>query len=60
MEVLNVCVNLNALGNQNKYVWTIFQTIEMDGIQISLLNVACLNFIQNVIKWKSFKVYHIG
>ncbi len=28
MEVLNARVNLNALEDQNKYVWTTFQTIE--------------------------------
>ncbi len=28
MEVFNACVNLNALEDQNKYVWTTLQTIK--------------------------------
>jgi hypothetical protein len=36
----------------------ISKPLKMDGIQISLLNVTCLNFMQNVVGWKSFKVYH--
>jgi hypothetical protein len=48
MEVLNVCVNFDAFGDQKMYAWQLSKPLKMNGIQISLLNVACLNSMQNV------------
>jgi hypothetical protein len=54
MEVLNACVNLNALEDQ-KNICLLSKPLKMDGIQIFLLDVACLDFMQNVVARKHEK-----
>jgi len=56
MEVLNVCVNLNALRSQNKNVWTTLQTNENGWdsnflIECSLFECYAKMWYQTLAKW---------
>jgi len=47
MEVWNACVNLDALEDQGKYVWTILQTIESEWDSYFFV---CYNFADLCVK----------